>query len=686
MPRATLQPDETLIYGSQHWRIDRQLPDSQWQIEQLSTGRMAQVSHQQLLNDYTSGRMRFLVEHSAHLPIANATGIVQRHDLGTDNRTLSDTGAERARIRYTYVSKLLAEADFKASVEWLKPRIHEIWDRIKAPNAESPPHPTTVLRWIKKYQNSDHDARALANNWQRKPYGPHYEDPRLTELIETAVNDVYLTRERRSITDTLERARLHVDQENTFRDHPYKLPHPTYYRVHRAIKERPAFDVYRARYGNDAARRAFRSVEGSLVTDRPLEVVAIDHTPLDVVALDDYLGIPIGRPTLAVCADEYSRVPLGFYLGFEPPGTVSLASCLLHSLLPKVHLQETYPEVVNDWPCHGVMETLLIDNGLENHGRMLESACLSLGCGLQFQPRKTPWYKGKIERFLQEINHKIAHGLPGTTYANIFQKGDYQPEKNAAIRLSTLRHIVTIWLVDIFMRKPHSQIGTTPLAKWELGLGNMPVPLAPDPQSLEAFFTRPETRNLDHRGVSYDRILYNSPELQALRTQHGPKLQVTIRIHDADISHIYVVDPKTKELIEVPAVNQDYTRGLSRWSHKAIIRFAKSELSCADDKSLREARARIDALIAQDTQQRKKRTAKRVGRYLDRAGPSADTVGPASDRPPSSDAADSPDLDELPDESMPPGGPEDLSPLADDDLTPIIERRRPIARGIEGDD
>jgi putative transposase len=56
-------------------------------------------------------------------------------------------------------------------------------------------------------------------------------------------------------------------------------------------------------------------------------------------------------------------------------------------------------------------------------------------------------YKAKIERFLRTLSQEVAHGTPGTTFSNIFERGDYNPEKYAVSRLSILK-------LDLQMRVP----------------------------------------------------------------------------------------------------------------------------------------------------------------------------------------------------------------------------------------
>ncbi|MEL4419744.1 integrase, partial [Shewanella algae] len=70
-------------------------------------------------------------------------------------------------------------------------------------------------------------------------------------------------------------------------------------------------------------------------TTRILERVEIDHTPLDLFLVDDRTGLPCGRPTLTMCLDHFSKMPLGYHLSFSAPSLGAVIGALRHAVLPK---------------------------------------------------------------------------------------------------------------------------------------------------------------------------------------------------------------------------------------------------------------------------------------------------------------------------------------------------------------
>nr|WP_254894379.1 3'-5' exoribonuclease [Xanthomonas citri] len=88
---------------------------------------------------------------------------------------------------------------------------------------------------------------------------------------------------------------------------------------------------------------------------------------------------------------------------------------------------------------------------------------------------------------------------------------------------------------------------------------------------------------------------------------------------------IWVSDPITKQLIEVPALDSDYARGLTRWQHNFISETRKTLDEEGIKVSLSEARARLTEMIEEDMRLTKRKQRQRHGRFLEK---SASTTKP----------------------------------------------------------
>jgi putative transposase len=123
-------------------------------------------------------------------------------------------------------------------------------------------------------------------------------------------------------------------------------------------------------------------------------------------------------------------------------------------------------------------------------------------------------------------------------------------------------------------------------------------------------------KDLTHRGIEHEGLFYNSEELTELRHREGAKLSVEIRANDSDIGHIYVLNPSTSASYSVPALRQDYAKGLSLWQHNVIKRWQARDpnLGTGPDGWL-QAKEDIAQLIEQDFQLKRQKTRKRVARF-----------------------------------------------------------------------
>jgi putative transposase len=512
------------------------------------------------------------------------------------------------------------------------------WEKLKKP--AQIPHWSTVYRWRRNLINAGRDIHAVVSKVSKRGNRKRQYPQEVLTIIEDAIESVYLTREKKTRQDVLNKANEEVNRENKLRPKEAQLREPTYRLVTSMIGEVPAFDRCLAREGRTVAVRRFRSVLGHRTTEMPLQRAEIDHTLMDLMVIDDHSGLPLGRPVLTACLDDYTRCVLGINIGFEPPNFLTVARCLKNAFMPKTNLKAQYPEVINDWEAHGVMRELSMDNGAEFHSISLEEGCYSLGIEIHYSPRKMPWFKGKIERFQGTLNREVAHVSPGTTFSNIFDKEDYDPVKHAVVRLSTLQHIVRKWIVDVYHQRPHRSLKVPPAAMWKSSINAEDIQLPETPDMLDAILGRREHRALTHKGIEFEGLLYNSPDMTTLRMQLGERLDVEICVDDGDIGKIVVLSPDKKRMFVVPALAQIYAKGMTAWQHKVCKRYATKEMQKYDSTAWLKAKERIAEMIRNEMALKKSRTKtnSRAARYMEGAKqppvPPASAPSAATDAPP----------------------------------------------------
>jgi putative transposase len=350
----------------------------------------------------------------------------------------------------------------------------------------------------------------------------------------------------------------------------------------------------------------------------PLERVEIDHTRSDLVVIDDRDDLPLGRLTLTYCLDTATRYPLGYYLGFEPPSYLTVMECLHHAIQPKDEVRKQYG-TDHEWLAYGIPATLVIDNGKEFIGHDLGDACLLLGIVLQYTPVRTPQFKAGVERMFGSLNTMFFHALPGTTFSNPGERGDYNSAGQACVYFSEVDKLLNIFLVDIYAERFHRGLNGIPARHWEEKVQHGFAPaLPPSAEELSILLGRTTTRVLHHYGIEFASLRYNCDDLITLRTRLKGKT-AKIKYHPADLSCLYVYDSFERQYIRVPALAQEYTQGLSLWKHRVIRQAVLEEQDQVDLVALGKAKRKIQHIVDAGRQRKRQNTRARIARW-DTAG------------------------------------------------------------------
>ncbi|WP_162774036.1 integrase catalytic domain-containing protein, partial [Escherichia coli] len=175
----------------------------------------------------------------------------------------------------------------------------------------------------------------------------------------------------------------------------------------------------------------------------PLEQVQIDHTVIDLIVVDDRDRQPIGRPYLTLAIDVFTRCVLGMVVTLEAPSAVSVGLCLVHVACDKRPWLEGL-NVEMDWQMSGKPLLLYLDNAAEFKSEALRRGCEQHGIRLDYRPLGQPHYGGIVERIIGTAMQMIHDELPGTTFSNPDQRGDYDSENKAALTLRELERWLTL--------------------------------------------------------------------------------------------------------------------------------------------------------------------------------------------------------------------------------------------------
>ncbi|PWC54827.1 Mu transposase C-terminal domain-containing protein [Azospirillum sp. TSO22-1] len=497
---------------------------------------------------------------------------------------------------------------------------------------QAPPGVSTVYRWLKDYRTAGGNPRSLVPATERRGNRSRRFPPVVLDIMTAVINERYLKLEQPSARETYFAVINRVTRHNAQLPAAEHVTVPKLKAFYRELNNMDPYDRAVGRKGQRAADLEFKIVGPGPRTSRPLERVECDHTKLDLFVIDERTEAPIGRPWLTILIDHYSRMPVGYYLGFIVPSFASVLLALRNAVLPKTWLKERFPDIEGNWPCYGVPDMIVVDNGREFHSRHFETACLALGIEIQHAVVRCPWYKGAVERFFGNVNRTLLGGQPGRTFPPYIRPEDYDPRKNAVITLAELDRLLCQWIVEDYGMKLHTGTGIQPRHRWDEGFKRWTPRLIGDRDDLDVMLACSERRIIGNRGIEMARLHYRSEPLQNLRRRLPKGQAVEFRYNPNNLLEIQVQDPETSSFFAVPLSpeEQDYATNLGLWAHRAIVRHARAtEEGRIDIVALARSKEKLIAMVAA-IQEKRTRTGARMkaARFLEDIGrPAMDSGG-----------------------------------------------------------
>lgn len=573
--------------GAAH-RIERLGTGDQVVLERLSDGQTVLSSRQELLAAFGAGQLcmppgtdTVPVAQVYQRPLAELPGHIQA----------------KVRTRMAYLDTIREAGQIPLTPYHLVPLICEVSRRINDPH---PPSPMTLYRWHQAYRRAQ-DARALIPRFDLRGGAGTRQAERIRELFGEAAEEAFQASPSATIKSIFTRLEGKIRAENAKRLPADQLRLPAVRTVYRLFGRLEAYDQTRLAEGKHVADRRYRVAKAGPVVDGILMRVEVDHTPLDLFLIDEITGLPLGRPVLTLFIDVYSRFPVGYYLSFGGTSAYAVVGGLRHAILPKTPVKEVIPNlpVEHAWPCYGLIAVLVADNGLEFYSTALDSVAMDLGMSIIYCPKRQPWFKGAIERFLQTFNFTLSHQLPGTSLARLEDRGDYDSQKHALLTLAEFRHLLEKWLLDIYAQTAHRGIGTTPWAKWHEGLKRHTPELPGSLDDLQRRIGMAEERTLRQDGIVLKGIRYAGPDLDPILRTWGTGIKLRLVFDAEDLGSIQVWAPEQQDQVTVPALNQAYAKGLTLLQHELIQQQVRENGQSAENPDAL-AKAKYDLAIAVD--------------------------------------------------------------------------------------
>lgn len=588
------------------YRVDRIQANGAVLLERQDDGHFSTVSKESLLQKYFEGRIS-----ACSIGITGAVACAEGMVFSRPLDELPEGVRIEAVRRRHYLLRIFEDGRPVFSKAHLDPVIQQIASEI----ADSrPPSSVTLWRWYRRYRQTN-DTRALIPRHDRRGSRNLKQSSRVLELAAEAIEDAFKASPGANVLSIYDRLLSKIDLENRQRTEGNKLLPPSLRTMYRMLGKIEAYQQVLLREGKVVANKRFRLVKRGVRTTNILERVEIDHTPLDIFLIDEKTWLPLGRPTLTVVLDHYSRMLLGYYISFSGPSTAAVMGALRHAILPKQRTEEAVPQlhIVHDWPCYGVPDEIVVDNGLEFHSDALESVAFDLGMRIQYCPKHEPRFKGSVERFLKTFNYSFAHQLPGTSFAHLSKRGDYDPTKHALFTLSEFKHILQKWVLDVYSQAIHRGLETTPWARWHEGLQRQEPELPSNVHKLHQRIGEVRERILRPDGILFQGIRYNGDNLEPILRVYGPGVKVRIVYNPDDLGDIYVWGPDQTDPVNVQALDQSRARGVTERQNDLIRKIMREKGQADQDlKAYWQARQELSESVDNLLSSRKQRDRRRA--------------------------------------------------------------------------
>jgi putative transposase len=354
------------------------------------------------------------------------------------------------------------------------------------------------------------------------------------QLLGTCIQEFYLNPERPRLAALMLEVRRRFAEQD--------LPAPNYRTVCRRVESLDLRAVTTKREGSKKAGELFGPVAVStLQPEQPMDVLQIDHTPVDVIVVDQQKRLPIGRPWLTLAIDVKTRMVAGFHVSLWSPSTISVSLALSQAVLPKASWLADRELQTLEWPVHGLPRTIHVDNAKEFHAEALVRGCQEYGIFLDHRPPGRPHFGGHIERLIGTIMGAV-HLLPGTTFSNVGEKGSYASEDRASLTLPELERWLALQIAGVYHLSVHSALGMTPLAAWQRDAEKAAPPRDPsDETEFFLSFLPAVPRQIRRDGIHFFNIRYWDNVL----SPWAGRLKETLwaKYDPRNLSRIYVQDP-----------------------------------------------------------------------------------------------------------------------------------------------
>ncbi len=218
----------------------------------------------------------------------------------------------------------------------------------------------------------------------------------------------------------------------------------------------------------------------------PGSVYQIDATVLDTYVLSRRVRrLIVGRPTLYVVIDVFSRMIVGIYIGLESPSWIAAMMALANAVSDKVEYCRSIGINIEqgEWPAHHVPGTVEGDRG-EMISAGIESVLRQFNMRVANKaPYRADW-KGVVEVRFKLLQATFGPYVPGQVQQDFLERGAHDYRLDAALDIDDLQKIIITavllhnngTVLKDYVRHPaltEDEVPSIPLELWNWGIENM---------------------------------------------------------------------------------------------------------------------------------------------------------------------------------------------------------------------
>lgn len=471
----------------------------------------------------------------------------------------------------------------------------------------SPPCFNTLRNWVHRYLARNASVTALIplkklhkDQWERLP-----EITR--ETIEDCLDKYYYIKEPEAICDIVGAIQSGLQKSNTLRPLTDQVVVPSASTFRRRIKECGEFRRLLAQKGEEIAVKASRWSVKLRPQYRLLQRIEGDTHVLDIELVNDD-GKTIGKAALTVLLDVASRRVIGWDISINPPSAQKTIRALKHS----IHRV-------------GIGESYRLDNGKENTKEdALDGLFPLLGPNITYCRVRRPNEKPYVERWFKTLTTGLTHRLRGTTFSNPRQRGNYPSEKKAMYTVQKLRERFADWLENVYHKRLHRGIGTSPNNKWAQLAQHQPPLRQLASEDMSRLFLSMTSSKLDRGRVRFQNLQWSSGELKNLQDLGSKKQLLTIFYDATDLGHVMVTHPDYPERVyHAQGCEMSYQDGLTLDLHRVLNAEQNKASGEFDVKEARDHRTRMMEERYHDEHKRGRRKAAQLDEKLGQVRPAS---------------------------------------------------------------